>query len=260
MLESIILAAGSGNRMGTLTKDIPKAMIEINPGNSILKLNLAILNKLADNPRHIIIGGHGWNNLTKHIEDNQLAFTTPVANSQYNLRGPLYSLLLGLNKAQSERILILNGDTLFSPTILQHINEVLNKISNTPTFHLFVSKEENLDLDNIHVRKKILDGTTFYKASKNPTETKSRLISSGLLMVIGKPAINYLKDVIEDLITRENAETISLPWHSVIETVSSNPNSVFNISIIPKSCWMEFDTPEDFRLFREHSHSMSSVD
>ena len=61
-MRAIILAAGSGSRLGQHTLDIPKALVDIN-GKSILERQISLLRKHGVNEISIVIfKRHSYNN------------------------------------------------------------------------------------------------------------------------------------------------------------------------------------------------------
>ena len=69
-IQAIIPAAGLGSRLGNLTKDIPKCMIEVN-GQTLISRQLEIIEDLNFS-RIIIITGHKADLLKKHIKSLKL--------------------------------------------------------------------------------------------------------------------------------------------------------------------------------------------
>ena len=56
-MNAIIIAAGSGKRIGNHAKNIPKTMVKVN-GKSIIEYQLSVLKKVGINEVHVITGLH----------------------------------------------------------------------------------------------------------------------------------------------------------------------------------------------------------
>ena len=56
-MNAIIIAAGSGRRISTEAKNIPKSMVKVN-GKSIIEYQLSVLNKAGINQVYVITGPH----------------------------------------------------------------------------------------------------------------------------------------------------------------------------------------------------------
>ena len=73
-MKAIIIAAGVGSRLGELTKDIPKPLVDVN-GKSILQRQIEIFKKIGVNDIFIVTG-------YKH-EKIKFSNVTCIHNSEY---------------------------------------------------------------------------------------------------------------------------------------------------------------------------------
>jgi histidinol-phosphate/aromatic aminotransferase/cobyric acid decarboxylase-like protein/choline kinase len=121
-MQAIILAAGMGRRLGPITEDKPKAMVEVN-GKALIERMFESL-KLAGIRRVIIVTGHRAATLkdfaTKRNHGLEIIF---VDNSQYETTNNIYSLWLARHYLESSDTLLLESDIIFEPEI---IDEVVN--------------------------------------------------------------------------------------------------------------------------------------
>jgi L-glutamine-phosphate cytidylyltransferase len=109
--HAIILAAGNGTRMGSLTVDRPKAMLEV-AGVSLIDRQLDALH--ASGVQHVtIVTGYMAHRLHNHL-GRSVRF---VQNEHYRETNSLYSLWLARNVLRRGAI-VLNSDTLISPILL----------------------------------------------------------------------------------------------------------------------------------------------
>ena len=74
-MKAIIVAAGIGSRLGDLTKDLPKPLVDVN-GKSILQRQIEIFNKFGIDEIIIIRGPHkekfNFKNVT-YVEDTYVS-------------------------------------------------------------------------------------------------------------------------------------------------------------------------------------------
>ena len=110
-MKAIIVAAGIGSRLGDLTKDLPKSLVNVN-GKSILERQIKIFNKFGINDIIIIRGPHkdkfNFENVT-YVED------TDVSNHD------LLGSFMAAEKEMDDNLLISYGDIIFDENILSQI-------------------------------------------------------------------------------------------------------------------------------------------
>lgn len=108
--RAIILAAGNGHRMGRLTVDRPKCLLEIG-GMPLIERQLASLDACGIHDVTVVIGYHGAR-ITSRLGDR----VSYVENARYRETNSLYSLWLARHRL-SGGALVLNADVLV-PTLL----------------------------------------------------------------------------------------------------------------------------------------------
>lgn len=114
----IIPAAGLGKRMKIYG---PKSLININDEQTILSKQLDDINAVFKKCEIIVIGGYEYNKL--HSDYKNVKF---IFNSKYETTNVLYSIGIGINKAKTDKVLVVYGDLVFNQ---ECINLPFNKES-----------------------------------------------------------------------------------------------------------------------------------
>lgn len=119
-MQALILAAGVGRRLGHITKDKPKCMVEIN-GETIIERTLRNLEK-AGVERVILVTGHAAERLESFVSGKfkNLNFVF-VRNSEYYKTNNIYSLYLARDLLEEDNTLLMESDILFEGKILQRL-------------------------------------------------------------------------------------------------------------------------------------------
>ena len=164
-MKAIIIAAGIGSRLGELTKDLPKPLIDVN-GKSILERQIELFKKFGIE-EIIIVTGYK-NNKIKFLDVNY------IYNSEYQNTEQIGSLMTARNEISGD-VIISFGDILFEEKILEELlknenNFVLvsdpnwkksyeSRPDNPPTQSDFIALENNkiikffknsLEIDNCY--------------------------------------------------------------------------------------------------------------
>lgn len=119
-MQAIILAAGMGKRLGELTKNNTKCMVEVN-GIKLIDRVLTFLSHL-DLKRIVIVVGYRAQNLVQYIENqyNNLNIEF-VENPIYDKTNNIYSLALAKNKFKEDDTLLLESDLIFEESMLRKL-------------------------------------------------------------------------------------------------------------------------------------------
>ena len=110
-MRAIILAAGSGLRLGQHTKDIPKALLDLN-GKSILERQISLLREYGVNEIFVVTGYQREKHVLKDIEY--------IFNPRYSETEQLASMMVARTKIFDD-VLVIFGDIIFDSQILQQI-------------------------------------------------------------------------------------------------------------------------------------------
>lgn len=122
-MQAIILAAGMGRRLGTLTKENTKCMVPVNGIKLIDRLLSQLDTLLLD--RIILVVGYKRDSLKKHITDNYKGSTRIefIDNPIYNKTNNIYSLSLAKNELIKDDTILIESDLIFSDRIFIMISE-----------------------------------------------------------------------------------------------------------------------------------------
>ena len=120
-MKALILNSGLGRRMGVLTSDQPKCMTEISPGETILSRQLRLLWE-AGVGEAVITTGYYDQVLMDYCRslrpEMEIAF---VNNPRYGETNYIYSIYCARELLRGEEILLLHGDLVFEPSVLEDV-------------------------------------------------------------------------------------------------------------------------------------------
>ena len=124
-MQSIILAAGLGSRLGELTKECTKCMVKIN-GITLIERMLRQLDRYGMD-RIIIVTGYKGDILKDYVQN--LRINTPVVfvdNSDYRQTNNIYSLWLTREFLEEMDSLVLESDMIFEDRVIEKMLAVDN--------------------------------------------------------------------------------------------------------------------------------------
>ena len=166
----VILAAGMGTRLMPLTKEIPKALLEI---NNITLLERMIKNCIeADIKKFIVIVGYNREKVVdlcpKLVQKYDIEITALV-NEEYDVTNTSVSTYIASKfiEENPEDFILVNGDNVVDP-------QIISRIAQCPHTGMIIDNYKKLNEESF---KLIIDDETF-------NEDKS--ISTGKIKAIGK--------------------------------------------------------------------------
>jgi len=119
-MQALILAAGTGSRLGKHTKDNTKCMLEIN-NVSLIKHTLEKLNNIGIR-KLILVVGYKKDNLIQHVGDKYKDIDIEyVENPIYDQTNNIYSLYLAKDKLEQDDTILLESDLIFEEEVLQRL-------------------------------------------------------------------------------------------------------------------------------------------
>jgi histidinol-phosphate/aromatic aminotransferase/cobyric acid decarboxylase-like protein/choline kinase len=116
-MQAIILAAGVGRRLGSLTKDSTKCMVTLN-GRRLIEYAFDALVE-AKIPRAVMVVGHGAEELQTFLGESCRGVKVEyVLNPIYARSNNIYSLLLAKDFLKRDDSLLLESDVIFEKSLL----------------------------------------------------------------------------------------------------------------------------------------------
>ena len=234
-MKAIILSAGQGSRLGHLTDDRPKCLIEFN-GRSLLDRQLDTLAANGVDEAVVVTGFHD-ELVNAAIERRRQAGEGPdvrtVFNPFFKVADNLGSLFMVLGELDGE-CLVWNGDTLVSNPLMARVvgNDGQDGICVT------VDRKDRYDEDDMKVIRNEDDGRL--RAIGKRIAEGVNAESIGLLAFRGDGASRF-RAAIEKAMRTSEGTTI---WYlRVIHHLAQN-GEVWTLDIAGEE-WGEVDFPED---------------
>ena len=123
-MQAIILAAGMGKRLGELTKNNTKCMVQVN-GVTLIERLLRQLDRVAETrglTRIVIVVGYEGKKLQDYIAT--LGIKTPVEfvdNPIYDTTNNIYSLYLAKDQLMEDDTLLFESDLIFEDAVIDRL-------------------------------------------------------------------------------------------------------------------------------------------
>ena len=257
-MKGIIVAAGVGSRLGELTKNTPKSLIEIN-GKSILERQIFTFKKLGITDITVIIG--------PHAEKYSFEGISFIHDDSYLEHDILSSFML-TRKIINDDTIVSYGDVIFDENILRPLINFKGLIGLGIDFdweknYEGLSKELKLEATVTQVRNqictKIVDGRELKskdQAILEITDSKNEKLGEFVgLMKLSKQGGKIFTEKYEKLIKTHTgpfheADSLSDAYFTDMlqELIESNVD-ISPISV--KGKWCEIDTMQDLKRAEE---------
>ena len=267
-MKAIIFNSGIGRRMGSLTKDRPKCMVELYNGETIFERQIRILSSCGINEFIVTTGPYKEQlvDIANNYKDLKFTFVenTNYKNTNYIVSmNNCYDLL-------NDDVLLLHGDLVFNKEL---INKVINNKNKSVCLYNEIKKLPEKDFkarfyNNIlkQVSISIFDEDCYafqplYKLRKRDIETWKKkvkeFVENGQINVYAENALNeiadeisiigmsYKDDYIEEIDNEEDYNRVSnelkyydykeqnlVTTNSYMEILKSNLSKTENIFIV----------------------------
>jgi len=231
-MKVLILAAGIGSRLGKLTEDKPKCLLDLGDGTTIIEYQLKCLMELAGFVYSdiFIVGGHKFETLQYLIKKG----INLIFNPKYRECNNVYSFYLARDYIKDDFIL-LNGDTVFHPEILEKLIDVGKGT------YFVVDNVKKLGEEEMKV---LIEDDRILKFGKD-IDPKS---AHGEYIGVAKFDVNDARIIFEkmgELIESGKTDIwYELAINHVLDKVIAKPVYTNGLP------WIEVDTPEDYEKVR----------
>ena len=246
-MKAIFIAAGEGSRLGNLTKDLPKPLVDVN-GKSIIERQISLLRKNNVNDIVVTTGYKKEKFTFKNIEY--------VHNPNFREQEQTGSLMTARSKIVGD-VLIMFGDILFEEIILQQMLDSKGDIV------IAVDKDWEKSYEGRHDNPKseadkvlISDDKVIQISAKNIEVNDDNDV--GELLGLIKLSMKGSKILIEQYEKLENSHTgkfhdaVSLKkakFVDILQELLSLGTIITPVSI--KGKWCEIDTKHDLEIAKK---------
>ncbi len=142
-MRAVILAAGTGSRLGEITKARTKGMVPV-AGKKLIDHLFSFL-ELDFFDEIIVVGGFCFEDLRDHIKGQNIPHVRVIQNRDY-LKGNIFTLLTGLDEFSNDSFLITNVDHIYPPAMFRKMKESFSGITAMCDF------DRDLSHDDMKVR------------------------------------------------------------------------------------------------------------
>ena len=247
-MRAIILAAGCGLRLNQHTKDIPKALLDLN-GKSILERQISLLREYGVNEIFVVTGYKREKYVLKDIEY--------IFNPRYSETEQLASMMVARTKIFDD-VLVIFGDILFDSQILQQILASNDDIA--MAIDLNWEKSYNEGLCNSHPLDEpvLINQKKVLRISYKQTDTMIENQTVGEFLGVIKLSANGSRTIIKKYEELEKShvgrfhDANSLEKAKLADILQELIDSKIEISFIAvNGKWCEIDTPKDLERARK---------
>jgi len=235
-MHAIILSAGRGSRLLPLTTDLPKCLLPVGL-TSVLSLQLDTLFRHGIKSATVVTGFNS-HLVNAEIEARQAG---PKIETLYN---PFYQVADNLascwmaRDSMTQDFLLINGDTLFSPNLLEKVLEAPAK-----DITVTIDQKGHYDGDDMKIS---LKGTQLTAIGKTLLAQQTDGESIGMLRFMNDGSAIFVNELERLMKLEEGTKSWFL---SAIHGLAQS-GQVIDTTNIKGSTWAELDTPEDYEICR----------
>ncbi|MCA9510401.1 MAG: phosphocholine cytidylyltransferase family protein [Myxococcota bacterium] len=237
-MKAIILSAGQGRRLLPLTESRPKCLLPVRGSQPVLEVQLRAL-AACGVEEAVVMVGFGADQVEAFLAGTPIpgirvrTFYNPFFAQSDNL------VTVWLARPEmADEFLILNGDTLFEPAVLE-------KLLASPPAPLTVTINEKARYDDDDMKVKLAGGRRLQAVGKKLTGPIDGE-SIGLMRFQGEGGERFREAL--DAAVRRSAG-MSAWYLSVVDALA--PSMRIETASITGSWWGEVDSPEDLTVVRE---------
>jgi choline kinase len=231
-MKIIILAAGRGTRLGPLTKNTPKSLLDLGNGQTVLEKQLEEMGKSGVIDEIVLVIGYLAEQIEAKIkghksEDYRIH---TLFNPFYDVSNNLHTLWMAKHYMSGD-FLIQNGDNLFT-------NDVYTDLVSKNKDGIFVTTNVKAKYDDDDMKVTIHRGH-IENVSKNISNEQATAESLGLAMISGKKYRTIFRDHLE-MLARDRTYMDKF-WLEVFNSMNSKGVEIMPSDVDAKEKWREID-------------------
>ncbi|HPS57391.1 MAG TPA: NTP transferase domain-containing protein [Spirochaetota bacterium] len=231
-MKAIVLAAGTGSRLGELTKARTKGMVPVRDKRLIDYLLEFFEPGFFD--EIIVVGGFCYEDLKEHILTRRYKNVRVIENKEY-LKGNIFTLLTALGEFSGESFLMTNVDHIYPGVMFGKMKESFSGIRAMCDF------DRKLGADDMKV--KLVAGTQgIEKISK-----QLDLFDCGYIGMtyVDKSMESIYRGAVDETIRQFGEKAVV---ENILQVLAGKGENAPLICDLSGFGWYEVDTPEDLMI------------
>jgi len=228
-MRAVVLAAGTGSRLGEITKARTKGMVPVR--------GKRLIDYLLDFFEHdffdeiIVVGGFCYEDLREHINSHDYKKVRVIENKEY-LKGNIYTLITALREFSGDSFLITNVDHIYPRVMFQKMKQSMSRITAMCDF------DRSLGDDDMKVK---------LAADRVKVESISKQLKDFDCGYIGMTYVDVsmeslYRETINEVIERYGEKAVV---ENILQVLSEKDRGVPVICDLSGFGWYEVDTEED---------------
>ncbi len=237
-MKAIIIAAGTGTRLYPITKDIPKSLLDVGQGLTLLETQLHSLQECGIKDIVIIIGYRADQIETKLDEYRDTFNIETVYNPFFETSNNLVSVWMARHHF-SEDFITINGDDIFDASVIKTLQNSPHPIT------MVTDVKSEYDEDDMKI---VTAGELVKSVSKKIPLDEANGESVGIIKFTGSGKELYTQTL--ESMVRE-PENLNVFYLKAIQKIIDNGHPVHFSRCDPKD-WGEIDFHPDLELIRQY--------
>ncbi len=241
-MKAIILAAGKGERLGVLTRNTPKSLLEIGRGVTVVESQLDHLAecKVAE---VVLVVGYKAEQIEAKLKDYDRLEIRTVYNPFFDVSNNLLSAWMARAEMQDDFMLI-NGDDVFSSSVVSGLLGVDGGIV------MVIDRKEAYDDDDMKV---VTEGPLIRRVSKKIPFDESNGESIGMMRFAGTGRQRFVAKLDE---MARNPSHRNAFYLQALQELMDEGYPVHFAECDPED-WAEIDFHPDLHLIRDNIQRFS---
>ena len=228
-MKAIVLAAGTGSRLGEITKARTKGMVPVS-GKKLIDYLLEFFEKDFFS-EILIVGGFCYEDLRDHVNTLNYRNVKVLENKDY-LKGNIYTLKRALREFKEESFLITNVDHIYPPVMFKKMKESFSGIRAMCDF------DRELGSDDMQVKLRE-NKSEIDLISKQLNEFDCGYIG---MTYVDKSHESFYRDSVSETIKQYGDKAVV---ENVLQVMASHDKNAPAICDLSGFGWYEVDTEED---------------
>lgn len=238
-MQVIILSAGRGLRMWPLTRNTPKALLDLGHGVTVIESQLASIREAGLKDVTLVLGF-----LAEQVEAKVRRFdglnVDFVYNPFFDTSNNLISLWMARHAMKGDFTSI-NGDDVFHSDVLR----ALMSTPHPPDITMVIDRKPRYEAEDMKV---VLEGSRVTEVSKQISVERANGESVGIIRYVGAGS-RVMRDMLDEMVRRPEGKEVF--YLEAIHRLAQQGFPIGSVEI-DASLWSEIDFHPDLDLIRKN--------